>query len=114
MIGRVMPMQVAGRLLMGLAIIMAVAMLGDLLRHERGMARLFRSRQRQRIMGGGQRHWRERQTGDHHGHGQLPQPHPEGGPQRRQHQHGGQEDHHHGSRGTAMTGAIAPSLPRSR
>lgn len=51
MVCGVMPMQVSRLRLVGIAIIMAVAVLGDLLRHQRGMPFGFRPRQRQRIMG---------------------------------------------------------------
>lgn len=72
MVGRVMPMQVTGRLLVGFTIVMAVAMLSHFLCHKLGVPVGFRSQERQRVMGGGQRQRSGYQAYCNQGHGHLP------------------------------------------
>ncbi len=108
MVGRVMPMQVTGRLLVGFAIVMAVAMLSDFLCNEHGVPGSFRSRNRQRVMGRGQRKRSGCQADRNQGHSHLPVPTPEPG----QRDYDGFKNHQNGSHGQETTGAPAPSLPR--
>ena len=95
---------------MVIAILVAVPMFGDVLRNQGGVPRSFCGRERQRIMGRGQRQGRKRQSGGQNGHGQSPHPAVKGGPYARQKPDDGHNDMGIGSQRNAATGAPAPSL----
>lgn len=53
MVGGIMPVQVTSRLLVGFTVVMAMAMLSKFMIHEHCVPGGFRSRDHQRVVGGG-------------------------------------------------------------
>lgn len=80
MVGGVMAMRVTRRLLMLLAILVAVPMFGDFLGNQSSVPRSFSGREGQRFMGRGQRQGSEDQRSRQDGHGQFPSTTVKGGP----------------------------------